>query len=72
MLTSYYVTCPHSSCDWQGSLLPRGDSNSWRGSVPSTSLVVFECPQCGGEWQGRVVGEDVVPLPLAELATPWA
>jgi predicted RNA-binding Zn-ribbon protein involved in translation (DUF1610 family) len=68
MLTSYMVTCPHHECGWQGSLLPRGDSNVWKGSVPTTSRVVFECPQCGHEWPARVVGDDVVPLPLRELA----
>jgi hypothetical protein len=72
MLTSYLVRCPHLDCGWQGSLLPQGDPAAWKGSQPSTSLVVFECPRCGGEWQARIVGDDVVPLPLSEMAVPWA
>ena len=72
MLTSYVVTCPHPGCDWFGSLLPQGNTDSWRGSSPSINTVVFQCPQCQGEWRARVVGEDVVPLPLEELVAPSA
>jgi hypothetical protein len=68
MLTSYLVKCPHRGCGWFGSLLPRGDAEAWRGSIPSASVVAFECPRCGGEWHARVKGDDVVPLPLEELA----
>jgi hypothetical protein len=64
MLTSYLVTCPHDGCHWFGSLLPSDDPEAWRGSVPTRSEVVFRCPQCHGEWRARVVGDDVVPLPL--------
>jgi hypothetical protein len=67
MLTSYSVKCPHTECGWRGSLLPRGNAEAWRGSSPSLSEVVFECPQCQCEWHARVVGDDVVPLPLEEL-----
>ncbi len=70
MLTSYVVACPHSGCDWFGSLLPQGNAESWRGSAPSQSIVDFQCPQCQREWQARVVGDDVVPLPLADLVAP--
>lgn len=70
MLTSYVVTCPHLGCNWSGSLLPRGDAESWRGSLPTTKTVVFQCPQCEGEWQAQVVGDDVVSLPLEELVAP--
>jgi hypothetical protein len=31
--------------------------------------VVFQCPECQGEWHARVVGDDVVPLPLVEMAS---
>jgi hypothetical protein len=68
MLTSYLVKCPHVGCDWFGSLLPRGDAETWRGSVPSASVVVFECPRCGSEWRARVRGDDVIALPREELA----
>lgn len=70
MLTSYLVKCPRSGCHWFGSLLPRGNAEAWRGSLPSVSIVEFECPECQGEWQARVVGDDVVPLPLEEMALP--
>jgi hypothetical protein len=70
MLTSYMVKCPHAGCGWQGSLLPSRDRDAWRGSLPSVSRVTFACPRCGGEWHARVVGDDVVSLPLeSELVT---
>jgi hypothetical protein len=69
MLTSYMVKCPHLGCNWFGSLLP-SNSESWRGSTPSASIVSFQCPQCQGEWHARRVGEDVVNLPLEEMAVP--
>ena len=72
MLTSYLVKCPHFGCNWFGSLLPQGDTDSWRGSAAPASTVVFECPKCEGQWKARVVGDDVEPLPLEELALPWA
>jgi hypothetical protein len=67
MLTSYLVKCPHFGCEWSGSLLPCRDTDSWRGSVPTTSIAVFECPKCRKGWRARVVGDDVIPLPLDEL-----
>jgi hypothetical protein len=72
MLTSYLVTCPHPGCRWFGSLLPEGDTGSWLGATPGRPVVEFRCPQCQGEWQARVVGDDVVPLPLEELVAPSA
>lgn len=71
MLTSYLVKCPHMDCGWAGSLLPSRDTDSWRGPVPTTPVASFECPQCHGEWRARIVGDDVVPLPLEE-AVPMA
>jgi hypothetical protein len=67
MLTSYLVKCPHLSCNWFGSLLPSRDADSWRGSVPTTPVAVFECPQCGHTWRARIVGDDVEPLPAEQL-----
>jgi hypothetical protein len=67
MLTSYLVRCPHSGCDWFGSLLPSRDTDSWRGSIPATPIATFECPRCGREWRARVQGDDVVSLSLEEL-----
>jgi hypothetical protein len=67
MLTSYLVKCPHFNCNWSGSLLPSRDTDSWRGSVPTTPIAVFECPQCHNGWRARVVGDDVVQLPLDDL-----
>jgi hypothetical protein len=64
MLTSYLVKCPHWGCKWAGSLLPSWDTDSWRGAVPTTSTAVFECPSCQRFWKAKVVGDDVVPLPL--------
>lgn len=66
MLTSYLVTCPQPNCHWFGSLLPQNDLESWHGSVPQPGEVVFQCPRCQGEWRARVVGDDVVPMPLGE------
>jgi hypothetical protein len=66
MLTSYLVKCPHSGCDWFGSLLPRTNRNAWRGPTPEAPIAEFQCPRCQREWQGRVVGDDVVPVALAE------
>jgi hypothetical protein len=71
MLTSYRVKCPHLGCNWSGSLLPQGDTRLFTGAVPSTNLVVFQCPECQGQWRARVVGDDVKPLPLDEIAVPW-
>ncbi len=67
MLTSYSVACPRSDCGWRGSLLPQGNAEAWRGFAPTMSVVVFQCPRCEGEWHARVVGDDVVPLPLEEM-----
>jgi hypothetical protein len=68
MLTSYMVRCPHVGCGWFGSLLPLSSPEAWRGAVPAAQIVVFECPQCHGEWHARVVGDDVKPLPLEAVA----
>lgn len=68
MLTSYMVKCPHSGCDWSGSLLPCDHVESWNGARPSVPVAVFECPRCRGRWRARVRGDDVEPLPLEEAA----
>ena len=68
MLTDYTVTCPHPGCHRPGSLLPHQDLDAWRPATPTTRDVVFECPRCGREWHARLVGDDVVPLPLREVA----
>ena len=72
MLTSYFVTCPYPGCNWFGSLLPCGSPELLRESVVPAKVVTFHCPQCRGEWQARVVGDDVKPLPLPEVAAPTA
>jgi hypothetical protein len=69
MLTSYLVACPHVGCGWFGSLLPSRDQEAWNPLIPTTPVAVFQCPQCQRQWRARVVGDDVVPLPLEE-ATP--
>ncbi len=66
MLTSYMVKCPHFGCDFTGSLLPSKNTDSWRGSVPTTPIAIFDCPKCHKEWRARVKGDDVEPLPLDE------
>ncbi|HLJ91854.1 MAG TPA: hypothetical protein VKU02_01545 [Gemmataceae bacterium] len=68
MLTSYWLRCPHAGCNWFGSLLPAANADAWRSATPTTNLVNFECPRCHGQWQGRVVGDDVKPLPLEKMA----
>jgi len=72
MLTSYLVKCPHFGCDWFGSLFPRRDVETWHGLYPNSPVVVFQCPQCLGEWRARLVGDDVEPLPQVEATAPWA
>jgi hypothetical protein len=32
--------------------------------VVAAKVVVFQCPQCEKQWRARVVGDDVVTLPL--------
>ncbi len=70
MVTDYMVTCPHPGCHWSGSLLPHQNLDAWRAATPTTHTVVFECPRCGRAWQARLVGDDVVPLPLPEATLP--
>lgn len=55
----YLVGCPHSGCNWFGSILPVG--------YPITNVVTFECPQCKGRWYARELSDDVKPLPLKAL-----
>ena len=47
---------------------PAANANAWRSAIPTTKTVAFECPQCHGQWQARLVGDDVKPLPLQEVA----
>jgi hypothetical protein len=72
MLTSYLVSCPHFGCNWFGSLLPQDTAEAWRGASPTRKEVVFQCPLCQGEWHARVVGDDVIPLPLDVAVTSQA
>jgi hypothetical protein len=67
MLTSYLVKCPHFGCQWFGSLLPSGNTDSWRGPVPTTPIASFECPRCGRPWKARVKGDDIEPLPIDDV-----
>jgi hypothetical protein len=66
MLTSYWVRCPQSECGWSGSLLPQTDVKAWHGENLPQNVVVFHCPGCDAEWPARVIGDDVVPLPMPE------
>jgi hypothetical protein len=66
MLTSYWVACPHADCHWSGSLLPLSDVDAWHDVAPVRGVVVFQCPNCQGEWRGKIIGDDVVPLPLQQ------
>jgi hypothetical protein len=68
MLTSYLVKCPHSQCQWFGSLIPLPPTEAWRKVASVKSEVVFHCPQCDSEWHAQIVGDDVKPLPVQELA----
>ena len=68
MLTSFFVKCPNVDCGRFGSLLPRTSSDTWRGAVPDESLITFECPSCHEEWQARLVGDDIRPLPRRTVA----
>lgn len=66
MLTSYLVKCPHPGCDWFGSLLPERPAGGFGGPVLKPSEVLFQCPQCLGEWRARKAGDDVVTVGLVE------
>src|SRR5262245_4116403 len=35
MLTSYLVHCPHSGCNWFGSVLPSEHQEQWREAMPT-------------------------------------
>ena len=67
MLTSYLVHCPHSGCNWFGSVLPSEHQEQWREAMPTANIAAFECPQCGHRWRARVKGDDVEPLPQDEV-----
>ena len=68
MLTSYWVRCPRPECRWSGDLLPREDRAVYATAIPSKKVVTFHCPKCRNEFQGRVRGDDVVPLAAEEVA----
>jgi hypothetical protein len=72
MLTSYTVSCPHPGCHWSGSLLPQTDTQVFLPARPTVPTIVFQCPHCEGQWRARVVGDDVVPVPIEEKASTWA
>jgi hypothetical protein len=64
MITSYLVRCPYPECRWFGSLIPVGTAASALVQPGVRPPVTFRCPKCKGEWHGRIVGDDVKPLPL--------
>jgi hypothetical protein len=53
-------------------LLPQTDTQVFRPAIPGVKTVVFQCPQCDGQWRARLVGDDVRSLPLEEKARPLA
>ena len=59
MLTSYVVKCPHKGCTWRGSLIARDQvqPSCLPGAGPRE--VVFHCPKCRSDFDGRIRGEDV-------------
>jgi hypothetical protein len=61
MLTSFLVRCPHDTCKWSGSLIPRKDTEPWHGQTAATArpTVVFRCARCQREFRGQIVGDDV-------------
>ena len=69
MLTSYLVKCPHFDCNFFGSLLPSRDTDSWKGSLPTVNVAVFNCPNCGKMFRGKIKGDDIEPLPLEDEVT---
>jgi hypothetical protein len=70
MLTSYLVKCPHSGCNFFGSLLPTGDAEAWRGAAPGRSEIRFCCPRCGKDWHARLAGDTPVPLLRPDQVLP--
>jgi hypothetical protein len=75
MLTSYMMKCPYLGCNWSGSLLPEGSWDSWKhgtATVYATKQVVFHCPKCGGEWHGRIHGDDIEIEVPDRTPAPWA
>jgi hypothetical protein len=51
-------------------LLPSRNRDAWLTAIPRTNEIVFECPRCHREWRAKLVGDDVHPLPLNEVAVP--
>jgi hypothetical protein len=68
MLTDYIVHCPHVGCGWYGPLFPRGNREDFGPARPRCREVTFGCPRCHLEWHAQIVGDDVQPLPLEEMA----
>ena len=69
MLTSYVVKCPHEGCTWRGSLIGRDQVHPWSLRSASPREVVFHCPKCRSDFEGRVRGEDVdVVQPARKVA----
>jgi hypothetical protein len=59
------VTCPHTDCDWTGSLAPSsqgGDS----AEIVAMQRAWFRCPRCRRDWEVRITGDKVTVLPAVE------
>lgn len=64
LLSPYLVGCPHSGCDWHGSLLPNIPS---LGDALGPTVLVFECPECRRQWNYDVAAPSEQALRALQL-----
>ena len=65
MLSSYRVTCPDEKCGWSGSLVPSRTAGGAGAEAADEQRVWFQCPQCHRDWEARLRGDRIVPLPAS-------
>jgi hypothetical protein len=41
---------------------------AWNPSNPNNKVAIFQCPKCGQQWRGKIVGDDVRPLTEEQVA----
>ena len=62
MLSSYPVTCPHLDCRQDANLVPARVPGGPAAEVRSGQPAWFRCPHCARDWEGRIRGDEVIPL----------
>lgn len=66
MLSSYSVACPHTTCDWTGSLVPSRRRGGADAEIMSMQLAWFRCPRCQRDWEVRITNDRVTILSAVE------